>query len=139
MKKKTIIILIVSLVLLGVICAVGCIFGVKWLFSEQYNEHGVSHWLVITIDKNSPREYLGELDGYKIYIEQMNLDETVFRNINAENVPIKKALEEKLVSMADWRKYAWSIQKTGDTEILKNENYEIACVKDECTIRPLYR
>ena len=86
MKKKTIIILILSLVLLGVICAVGCIFGVKWLFSEQYNEHGVSHWLVITIDKNSPREYLGELDGYKIYIEQMNLDETLFRNINAENV-----------------------------------------------------
>ena len=67
----------------------------------------------------------------------MNIKETNFRNVNAENVSIKKAIEEKLVSIMEWKKYAWKITKEGDSEILKYDNYEIACAYDDCVIRPL--
>ena len=107
------------------------------MFSSQYNNNGVSHFLVVTIDENQPREYVGELDNHIIYIENLNLKETNFRNINAENVPIKKAIEEKLVSIAEWKKYAWKIEKDDDAEVLKYDNYEIACTYDDCIIRPL--
>lgn len=113
------------------------LFGIDWLFSLQYNENGVSHFLVITLDKNQSREYVGELDNHKIYIEKLNLEETNFRNTNAENVPIKEAIDNKLVSIKEWKKYARKIKKSGDTEILKYENYEIACGNNECIIRPL--
>ena len=135
-KKKTIIIsgIILFIVILLLLASNHII---NWLFSSQYNDNGVSHFLVVTIDKSQPREYVGELDGHRIYVEKFNLDETNFRNIDAENVPIKKAIEEKLVSIADWKKYALKIEKDGDTEILKYDNYEMACTYDDCIIRPL--
>ena len=130
------------LIILGIILVVGVIlfissFGINWLFSSQYNQKGVSHFLVVTIDRNQPKVYIGELDNHRIYVENLNLEETNFRNINAENVSIKKAIEEKLVSMKEWRKYAWKIKKEGDAEILKYDNYEIACAYDDCIIRPI--
>ena len=110
---------------------------IDWLYYSQYNENGISHFLVVTRDLNQKREYIGNLDNHRIYIEQFNLNETNFRNINAENVPIKKAIDEKLVSISEWKKYAWKIEKDGDAEILKYDNYEIACAYDDCIIRPL--
>ena len=131
------------LIILGIILVVGVIlfissFGINWLFSCQYNEKGVSHFLVVTIDKNQPKVFIGELDNHRIYVENLNLEETNFRNINAENVSIKKAIEEKLVTLAEWRKYAWKIVKEGDAEVLKYDNYEIACAYDDCIIRPIF-
>lgn len=136
MKRKKIIII------LGIIFLVFVVFFVSshvidWLFSYQYNDNGVSHFLVVTIDENQSREYVGELDGYRIYVEKFNLDETNFRNVDAENVSIKKAIEEKLVSIAEWKKYSWKIENDGDSEILKYDNYEIVCAYDDCIIRPL--
>ena len=130
------------LIILGIILVVGVIlfisfFGINWLFSSQYNGKGVSHFLVVTIDKNQPKVFIGELDNHRIYVENLNLEETNFRNINAENVSIKKAIEEKLVTIEEWRKYAWKIKKEGDAEILKYDNYEIACAYDDCIIRPI--
>lgn len=112
-------------------------FGIDWLFSSQYNEKGISHFLVVTIDRNQPKVYIGELDNHRIYVENLNLEETNFRNIKAENVSIKKAIDEKLVTIEEWRKYAWKIEKEGDAEILKYDNYEIACAYDDCIIRPI--
>lgn len=138
MKKKIIILIIAIIVIIvGVICFFS--IGINWLFSEQYNKKGISHFLVITIDKNQPREYVGELDGHRIFIENLNLEETNFRTVNAENMPIKEALEKKLVSIEEWRKYAWKIKKDGDAEILQFENYEIVLAYDDCVIRPLSR
>ena len=138
MKKK---ILIYSLIL--IICVIGLYFffssGIKYLFSSQYNENGVSHFLVITIDKNQQREYISSLDGYRIFVENLNIEETNFRNINAENVSIKDAIDNKLVSIKEWEKYAWSKKKEGDAIILQFENYEIECAYDDCIIRPLSR
>ena len=65
---KKIIIVIVGIILL----ILGFIFIIPWLFSEQYNSNGISHFLVITIDKNQQKEYIGTLDGHKVYIEDIN-------------------------------------------------------------------
>ena len=137
--KKKIIILIIAIIVI-IVGAIGFFtIGINWLFSEQYNEKGISHFLVITIDENQPREYVGDLDGNRIFIENLNLEETNFRTVNAENMSIKEALEKKLVSIEEWRKYAWKIKKDGDAEILQFENYEIAIAYDDCVIRPLSR
>ena len=138
MNKKIIVLIVaVIIIIVGVICFSS--FGIKWLFSEQYNENGISHFLVITIDKNQPREYVGELDGYRVFIENLNIKETNFRTINAENMSIKEALEKKLVSIEEWEKYAWKIKKDGDAETLQFENYEIVITYDDCIIRPFTR
>ena len=138
MKKK--IIILITAIIVIIVGAIGFFtIGINWLFSEQYNEKGISHFLVITIDENQPREYVGDLDGNRIFIENLNLEETNFRTVNAENMSIKEALEKKLVSIEEWRKYAWKIKKDGDAEILQFENYEIAIAYDDCVIRPLSR
>lgn len=110
---------------------------VPYLFSAQYNKKGVSHFLVITIDNVTPKTYIGVLEGHKIYVEKMNISETVFRDIKANNVSIKDALDKKLVSISDWEKYAFKVIKKGEYKILKYSNYEISCNQDECIIRPL--
>ncbi len=137
MKKKSLYIIIGIIVLLGLLCFLFSSYIINWLFSSQYNDNGISHFLVVTIDESRPREYVGELDGHRIYVEKFNLKETNFRNINAENVSIKKAINEKLVSIEEWKKYAWKIEKDGNAEILKFDNYEIACAYNNCIIRPL--
>ena len=138
MKKKIIILITILIIgIVGVVCIFS--FGAKWLFSGQYNENGISHFLVITIDKNQSREYVGELDGHRIYVENLNLEETNFRTVNAENMSIKEAIEKNLVSIEEWKKYAWKVKKDGDAEILQFENYEIVIVYDDCIIRPLAR
>ena len=137
MKKKYFVIIlciIISILIVGLFMYYG---GINYLFASQYNENGISHFLVVTKDDNQAREFIGKLDGHRIYVERLNLKETNFRNINAENVSIKKAIEEKLVSIKEWKKYAWKIQKDGDAEVLKYDNYEIACAYDDCIIRPL--
>jgi len=136
MKKKKITI-ILSVIL--IIVSIALCFGIDWLFSEQYNKKGISHFLIITVDKDQSKEYIGDLDGYKIYMENLDLEETYFRTINAENISIKETLEKKLVSIDEWKKYAWNIKKENDAEILEFENYEIAIINDECIIRPLSR
>ena len=139
MKKKNIFIVFGIILIIGALTAFIYHFGIDWLFSSQYNKNGISHFLVITIDKNQSREYVGELDGHRIYVENLNLEETNFRTVNAENMSIKEAIEKNLVSIEEWRKYAWKVKKDGDAEILQFENYEIVIAYDDCIIRPLAR
>ncbi len=103
----------------------------------QYNANGVSHFLVITIDENQPKEYIGKLDGHDIYVEHLDIEGTNFRSVDAEDVSLADAFENELVSIEDWRKTAWGTKTDGDAEILQYENYEIAVTGDECVIRPL--
>ena len=132
MKKKIIITIILILLLIG-----GIIISIPWLFSQQYNSMGVSHFLVITIDHTVPKTYIGKLDNHKVYIEELNINETNFRNVNAENVSVKEAIDKKLVSIKEWKKYAWYKIKNKKKEILRYENYEIVITKNECIIRPI--
>lgn len=128
MKK----IVICFLMLFFMLASVGC----KWMYDAQYNKKGVSHFLVITVEENQPKEYVGTLDGYKIFVERLNLDDTYFISVTAEYIFIKDAIENKLVSINEWRKYAWKTKKVEGAEILQFENYEIVIIQDECTIRP---
>ena len=134
--RKNILIILSIILMVGIVIFIS-FFGINWLFSSQYNENGISHFLVVTIDRNQPKVYIGELDNHRIYVENLNLEETNFRNIKAENVSIKKAIDEKLVTIEEWRKYAWKIEREGDAEVLKYDNYEIACAYDDCIIRPI--
>ncbi len=133
MKNKKII-LIVILCILSCIAVYGFII---WMFYQQYNPLGVSHLLVITIDPDQEKEYIAELENHKVYIEKLSIEGTNFRTFDAENLSIKDAIENNLVSIADWRKSAWHLKKEGEAEIYQYENYEILVTSDECIIRPL--
>lgn len=134
--KKFISIFLISACLLSLACLFGFI-GVKWMFDAQYNTNGISHFLVITIDENQPKQYIGKLDTHTVFIEKLNIDETYFTSVNAENISIKEAIDKNLASIDDWKKYARKTERNGDTEILRYENYEIVVTPNECVIRPL--
>ena len=84
MKKKNVMIISGIILIIGIVAFLVSPNVINWLFSSQYNDNGVSHFLVVTIDENQPKEYVGELDGHRIYVEKFNLDETNFRNVYAE-------------------------------------------------------
>ena len=106
------------------------------MFKAQYNSKGISHFLVITIDMDQPKEYLGSLDECRVYIDRLSIEGTNFRTADAKNLSIKEAIEKNLTSLDEWKEYAWNTRKSSDTEILLFENYEIAVNEKECIIRP---
>ena len=132
--KKVIIPIVIAILIILIACS-GKI--VRWLFAQQYNSKGISHFLVITLDNEQQKEYVGELEEHDVYIEGLNIAETNFRTINAENLSIKDAIESNLVSIEDWKNYALRITEEESGEILKFENYEILVTTGECVIRPL--
>ena len=83
------------------------------------------------------REYLGKLDGYNIYTEQMRSEEMMVIDFLDNHIPLAEAMEKGLVSVRDWRRKAWDTEKVGDTEIYRYESYEIVIAYDDCIIRPL--
>lgn len=135
MKKKTKI--YITIAIISVILSLLAIYVIiSTMFKAQYNSHGISHLLVVTIDDSSST-YIGDLEGHKVYLEGMNIKETVFRSIKAKNVSIKEVLDQGLTSIKEWEEYAWSIRKMSDGEILRFDNYEIYVTKDVCIIRPI--
>ena len=122
--------------LLTVLCLT-CLVGCHTLFASQYNENGISHFLNITIDPDMPKQYIGELDGYSVFTEKLDLNGTYFISFTDERLSIKEVIDESLVSIDEWRKYAWKTVKNEDSEILRFENYEILIASGECLIRPL--
>ena len=136
MSKKVKRILIAAVI--SVVFSVGAILVlVQTMYKAQYNSNGVGHMLVVTIDTAQEKEYIGDLEGHSLYIEKLNKEETVFRSKDAENVSIKRALNEKLVSIEDWKKYAFRVVEKDGYEILKYDNYEIAIYSNEIIIRPI--
>ena len=132
-RYKWIIIPIVLYVLLA-LCLLGVIL---YAYNTQYNLKGISNILSVYIDKDREKEYIGNLDGYEIYVENLRAEELIYRTFSAKSIPIKEAIDNKLVSIKDWRRGAWDIFKENDTELLRYESYEIAISKNECIIRPL--
>ena len=114
------------------------IFGlILFAYNKQYNLRGISNILSVYIDEDREKEYVGKLDGYEIYVENLRVEELNYRTFNAKFITFKDALDKKLTSIKDWRKGAWYIFKESDTEILRYESYEIAISKNECIIRPI--
>ena len=133
MKKILISIIIVLLLLLVPILIK---ISISYLFKAQYNSNGISHFLVITIDKNQEKTYLGTLERHKVYIEGLNIKETNFRTIDAKNISIQEVIEKKLSSIKEWEKYSRRIKKRKNSEILIFENYEMYITSKEIKIRP---
>ena len=135
-KQKKIKWIIIPIVLFTIM-VIG-IFGVIiYAYNIQYNSKGISNILSIYIDEDREKEYVGKLEGYKIYVENLRLEELNYLTFSNKRVSLKNALDKKLVSIKDWRRGAWYIFKENDTEILRYESYEIAVFKDECIIRPI--
>lgn len=120
----------ICVVLMCVLTLSGCIRG-------QYNIKGLSRILSIVIDETQAKEYVGELDGYRVFVEKLKLDALHFGTIKGEAVSLQDAIEKELTSLEDWKKGAFRIQKEGETEILKYENYEVVIAYGDCLIRPL--
>lgn len=129
-SKKLLYIIIGAVVVIALV-VVGIIY---WMYTGQYNSKGVSHFLVVTVDQNKERVKIGRLDDYNVYVE--GLSEYNFRTSDAKNLSVKKAIENNLVSIDEWKKYASSTRKDNDSLILVFDNYEISLTGDECLIRP---
>lgn len=115
-----------------------CIFGlILHVYSKQYNLKGISNILSVYIDEDREKEYVGNLDGYEIYVENLRVEELNYRTFNEKYIVFKDALDKKMTSIEDWRKGAWYIFNENNTEILRYESYEIAISKNECIIRPI--
>jgi transcriptional regulator with XRE-family HTH domain len=137
MKKQRNIFKYISICVVSISILI-CIFGViLHVYSKQYNLKGISNILSVYIDEDREKEYVGELDGYEIYVENLRVEELNYRTFNAKYIMFKDALDKKMTSIEDWRKGAWYIFKEDDTEILRYESYEIAISKNECIIRPI--
>ena len=137
MKKQRNIFKYISICVVSISILI-CIFGViLHVYSKQYNLKGISNILSVHIDEDREKEYVGELDGYEIYVENLKVEELNYRTFNAKYIMFKDALDKKMTSIEDWRKGAWYIFKEDDTEILRYESYEIAISKKECIIRPI--
>ena len=115
-----------------------CIFClILHVYSKQYNLKGISNILSVYIDEDREKEYVGNLDGYEIYVENLRVEELNYRTFNSKYIVFKDALDKKMTSIEDWRKGAWYIFNENNTEILRYESYEIAISKNECIIRPI--
>ena len=137
MKKQRNIFKYISICVVSISVLI-CIFGViLHVYSKQYNLKGISNILSVYIDEDREKEYVGELDGYEIYVENLRVEELNYRTFNAKYIMFKDALDKKMTSIEDWRKGAWYIFKEDDTEILRYESYEIVISKNECIIRPI--
>lgn len=134
MKKKVIIIIVSVIIVVGLI-----IFLIPWMFSSQYNKNGISHYLVITVDKNQSKTYIGELEGLDVYIEGLSIKDSNFRTIDAKNLSIKDAIKNDKVSIEEWKKYAWKITRNNNYIVYEFENYKIEINNKELIFKPLSR
>lgn len=137
-KKKTLICICCGIIIALIIASIvemACLAG--RVVSRQYNAKGISNLLVISIDENQPKEYIGELENHHVYVEGLKTDELYFISAGAEQIPLTEAIAKELISIKGWKRAAWNIVTDGDTETLQYENYEIVFIDDECIIKPI--
>lgn len=132
MNKK-----VLLLMILGLFFIIGIFLTINLMFKSQYNSYGVSHYLVVTIDNKVKDVYIGNLEGYDIYINRLNIKETNFRTIKAENLSIKEAIDKKIVSIDEWKKYAFLRKKESNKEILVFDNYKMVITSKRIVIEPV--
>ena len=94
-----------NLKMISIILCIGLlisIFGViLYAYNKQYNLKGISNILSIYIDEDREKEYVGKLDGYEIYVENLRVEELNYRTFNAKFIMFKDALDKKLTSIND--------------------------------------
>ena len=124
-------------IMLCIILFVGILGMILYFYSRQYNIKGISNIITVYIDPEREKTYVGRLNGYDIYVENIRTEESIFRTFNAKSIPLKDVIEKNLTSIKDWRRGAWYIFNDNGTDILRYESYEIAIKGNECIIRPI--
>lgn len=135
MNKKTATVIICCTLL--VIFSIAVCYSLVHSLLSQYNADGISSILCISIDDEGKKEYIGELDKHRIYVERLKTDALYFTTVWGKSISLRDAVSQQLVSTKDWRKKASEIIIDGNTEILRYENYEIAINDSNCVIRPI--
>ena len=102
-------------IILCVVLLISIFVVILYAYNKQYNLKGISNILSIYIDEDREKEYVGKLDGYEIYVENLRVEELNYRTFNAKFIMFRDALDKKLTSINDWRKGAWYIFKKYDT------------------------
>ena len=106
-------------------------------FYRQYNLlTGMSNYMNVTINTSIPKTLIGTIDGYNIYIENLDVDKCYFSTVTNKTVPLKEAIKTKKISIKDFDRFAISKEVTNNKKVLVYENYEIEIINNDYTIRP---
>ena len=123
-----------TLLIIAIIFAVVLIFMVLVLrlFDTQYNlKTGISHYMNAIYDEHQEKEYIGSLDGYKVYLEGLSKEDCYYQDIYANSISLTDAIVDDMI------KKAWEQEEKDSCIIYKFENYQIVVGDEECTIGAL--
>ena len=129
-----------TLLIIAIIFAVVLIFMVLLLrlFDTQYNlKTGISHYMNAIDDEHQEKEYIGSLDGYKVYLEGLSKEDCYYQDIYANSISLTDAIANQMISIDDMIKKAWEQEEKDSCIIYKFENYQIVVGDEECTIGAL--
>ena len=129
-----------TLLIIAIIFAVVLIFMVLVLrlFDTQYNlKTGISHYMNAIYDEHQEKEYIGSLDGYKVYLEGLSKEGCYYQDIYANSISLTDAIANQMISIDDMIKKAWEQEEKDSCIIYKFENYQIVVGDEECTIGAL--
>ena len=129
-----------TLLIIAIIFAVVLIFMLLLLrlFDTQYNlKTGISHYMNAIYDEHQEKEYIGSLDGYKVYLEGLSKEGCYYQDIYANSISLTDAIANQMISIDDMIKKAWEQEEKDSCIIYKFENYQIVVGDEECTIGAL--
>lgn len=126
-RKKFIIIGIIAVVLVS---------AMYFLFDAQYNVRtGVSSIMNITLDEEQEKMEIGNLDGYRIFAEGLNVKECYFITISDARISMTDAVNEGKVSVKDMIRKAFWEEEMDDKTVYYYENYLIEVTEKEVVFK----
>ena len=88
-------------------------------------------------DEHQEKEYIGSLDGYKVYLEGLSKEGCYYQDIYANSISLTDAIANHMISIDDMINKAWEQEEKDSCIIYKFENYQIVVGDKECTIGAL--
>lgn len=131
MQKKIISLLVVLGLLMSIALVVTCFKA----YQLQYNGNAISNYLNITIDSDKGAEYIGTFENHKVYTYQ--LEDAYFISFTDEQINIKDAFSNKLISINDLVEHLSKVDTTDAVQMYEFENYQIILTDKLCIIAPL--
>lgn len=129
MKRKKFI--IIGIIIISIIVA-ALVSALYLLFDAQYNMRtGVSSIMNITLDEEQEKMEIGNLDGYHIFAEGLNVKECYFITISNEKISMTDAVNEGKVSVKDMTRKAFGEEEMDDKTVYYYENYLIEVTEKE--------
>ena len=129
-----------TLMIIAIFFAVVLIFMALLLrlFDTQYNlKTGISHYMNAIYDEHQEKEYIGSLDGYKVYLEGLSKEGCYYQDIYANSISLTDVIANQMISIDDMINKAWEQEEKDSCIIYKFENYQIVVGDEEFTIGAL--